>query len=92
MKSLLDSDGFNTVDKAWHNIMSELKADTLALNLCKIENLETILKECNFQLENIQKNLNEYLEAKRNYFSRFFFLSNDDLIEILGDSQKPRSI
>jgi len=32
------------------------------------------------------------LEAKRNYFSRFFFLSNEDLIEILGDSQKPKSI
>ena len=36
--------------------------------------------------------MNDYLEAKRNYFSRFFFLSNEDLIEILGDSQKPRSI
>jgi dynein heavy chain len=86
VKSLLDSEGFSTVDKAWHNIMSKLKSDTLALNLYKIENLETILKESNQQLENIQKNLNEYLEAKRNYFSRFFFLSNDDLIEILGDS------
>jgi dynein heavy chain len=72
--------------------MSELKADTLALHLHKIENLDTILRECNFQLENIQKNLNEYLEAKRNYFSRFFFLSNEDLIEILGESQKPKNI
>jgi len=72
--------------------MTELKADPLALHLHKIENLDTILRECNFQLENIQKNLNEYLEAKRNYFSRFFFLSNEDLIEILGESQKPKNI
>ena len=47
VKSLLDSDGFATVDKAWHNIMGELKRDTLALNLDKIANLEDILKESN---------------------------------------------
>ena len=72
--------------------MTELKGDTLSLHLNRIENLDQILKESNFQLENIQKNLNEYLEAKRIYFSRFFFLSNEDLIEILGESQKPRNI
>ena len=48
VKSLLDSDGFATVDKAWRNIMGELKRDTLALNLNKIDNLENILKESNF--------------------------------------------
>ena len=53
VKSLLDSEGFNTVDKAWRQIMRELKNDTLALNLFKIDNLETILKESNSQLENI---------------------------------------
>ena len=48
VKSLLDSDGFATVDKAWHNIMAALRRDTLALNLKKIDNLEAILKESNF--------------------------------------------
>lgn len=62
------------------------------MNLNKIEGLETILRESNNQLENITKNLNEYLEAKRKYFSRFYFLSNEDLIEILGESQKPKNI
>lgn len=58
----------------------------------KIDNLETILKEANNHLETIQKHLNNYLEEKRKIFSRFFFVSNEELIEILGDSQKPRSI
>ena len=48
VKSLLDSDGFSNVDKAWVKIMNELQEDTLALNLNKIENLDTILKESNF--------------------------------------------
>lgn len=72
--------------------MQELKGDTLALHMDKIDNLETILKEANNHLETIQKHLNNYLEEKRKIFSRFFFVSNEELIEILGDSQKPKSI
>ena len=88
----MDSEGFSHVDKAWQFIMQKLQMNTLALDLNKIENLEQTLSEACMQLESIQKNLNEYLESKRRYFPRFFFLSNEDLIEILGDSQKPERI
>ena len=62
------------------------------LNLHKIRNIEMLLKEADIKLERIQRNLSEYLESKRKFFPRFFFLSNEDLIEILGDSQKPERI
>ncbi|KAF7236743.1 Dynein heavy chain 2, axonemal [Varanus komodoensis] len=43
-------------------------------------------------LEEIQKSLDMYLETKRHMFPRFYFLSNDDLLEILGQSRNPEAI
>ncbi|XP_037045747.1 dynein heavy chain 2, axonemal [Bradysia coprophila] len=43
----------------------------------------------NADLELIQRALEIYLESKRQQFPRFYFISNDDLLEILGNAKKP---
>lgn len=50
------------------------------------------LGNMNEKFEVIEKSLDSYLEAKRQIFPRFYFISNDDLLQILGQGKNPEAI
>uniref|UniRef100_F7FUV5 Dynein axonemal heavy chain 6 n=1 Tax=Ornithorhynchus anatinus TaxID=9258 RepID=F7FUV5_ORNAN len=77
---------FLQVDKSWKEIMRKVNRLPNALRL-----LETFQNN-NALLDQIQKCLEAYLESKRVIFPRFYFLSNDELLEILAQTRNPQAV
>eukprot|EP00842_Homolaphlyctis_polyrhiza_P005476 jgi/Hompol1/592/HPOL_005362-RA len=83
---------FDSVNTTWASILKQILADRNALRATHVAGVLETLTEMNLQLEKIQKSLDMYLETKRQAFPRFYFLSNDDLLEILGQARDPNSV
>jgi len=80
---------FNTMDTTWRRIMDVVQAAPKAVDAPNVENLLEDLEESNRQLDIVEKGLNDFLDTKKMAFPRFFFLSNDELLEILSEGKDP---
>ncbi|XP_060580911.1 dynein axonemal heavy chain 10-like isoform X1 [Ruditapes philippinarum] len=77
---------FDQIDKTFKKIMTDThKVPTIKL-ACHAQNRLQDLEALSMGLEKCQKSLNDYLDSKRNAFPRFFFISDDELLSILGSS------
>ena len=83
---------FRQVDTSWREIMTYAFNDPPALTVFAKEGFLEELNAANDKLEQVQKGLNDYLMTKRLYFPRFFFLSNDELLEILAETKDRKSV
>ncbi|XP_070577565.1 LOW QUALITY PROTEIN: dynein axonemal heavy chain 6-like [Ptychodera flava] len=83
---------FAQVDKSWKDIMRRTEDRPNALRSATAPGVLEILQASNSNLEKIQKCLEDYLETKRLVFPRFYFLSNDELLDILAQSKNPDAV
>ena len=67
--------------------MQETSKNPKVLDACHMENRLQDLQMLGTGLEKCQKSLNDYLDSKRNAFPRFFFISDDELLSILGSHE-----
>ena len=83
---------FKRVDDEFRAILGDISRDTRVLSLSNQAGLRTKLATMLEQLQRCQKALNKFLEEKRSIFPRFYFIGDDDLLEILGQSTNPNVI
>jgi dynein heavy chain len=83
---------FDDVNATYILFTKDMYRDPNALRACNKNGLLKTLIECDDNLQIIQKQLDAYLETKRMVFPRFYFLSNDDLLEILGQQKDPKQV
>ncbi|KAK9868729.1 hypothetical protein WJX84_008574 [Apatococcus fuscideae] len=82
---------FSRIDKGWKKIMGETAKNTNVIEACTATGRKDTLQSLSNELELCQKSLSEYLEIKRCAFPRFYFVSDDELLSVLGSSD-PTSI
>lgn len=66
--------------------------EPIVMKMTEAEHLLEDLKSANEMLDEIKSGVNAFLERKRLYFSRFFFLSNHEMLQILSETQNPQNI
>ena len=87
-----ESKMFFDVDKTWRSILKTAKDLGNAFKSFTAKGLLETLQKCVVILDKVQNSLEDYLEKKRMAFPRFYFLSNDELLEILAQTRDPHAV
>ncbi|CAB3257078.1 unnamed protein product [Arctia plantaginis] len=83
---------FVEVNNIYRRFMGCVDKDPHALELAGAFGVLEQFKLASDLLEKINDGVNDYLEKKRLYFPRFFFLSNDEMLEILSETKNPLKV
>lgn len=83
---------FKSVDSEFIALMRRIANRPYAMEVLNIDNLQRTLERLGNLMNVIQRALGEYLEKQRRDFSRFYFLGDDDLLEIMGNSSEPGKV
>lgn len=83
----IESNRFVSIDAEFLQMLRKVYKTPLVMEVIAIPNILQTIQRLGDLFTGIQKSLGEYLEKERSAFARFYFLADEDLLEILGNSK-----
>lgn len=77
-----ESSKFVEVNDTWEGVLNLVATRGLFMHLCESNLITDNVPKCIHTMEGIMCSLVALLERKRGVFPRFFFLSNDELLQV----------
>ncbi len=83
---------FENNSETFKKIMKETQESPKVIQACLVPGREELLDEMSNEMEDCNKSLKEYIESKRKIFPRFYFLSPEQITDILAHATDPTSV
>jgi len=89
IKTLLpvETSRFMSISSEFLTLMKKVSKSPMVIDVLNIQGVQRSLERLADLLGKIQKALGEYLERERASFPRFYFVGDEDLLEIIGNSK-----
>ena len=82
----VESSRFQNINSEFFTVLKKVYKSPFVLDALNISGVQKSLERLAELLNKIQKALGEYLERERINFPRFYFVGDEDLLEIIGNS------
>jgi dynein heavy chain 1 len=83
----VESSRFQNINNEFMTILKKVYKSPFILDVLAIPGVQKGLDRLAEQLDKVQRALTEYLERERASFPRFYFVGDEDLLEIIGNSK-----
>jgi dynein heavy chain 1 len=83
----VESARFQNINAEFLTVMKKVYKSPFVIDVMNIQGIQKSLERLADLLNKIQKALGEYLERERASFPRFYFVGDEDLLEIIGNSK-----
>ncbi|KAH9390782.1 Cytoplasmic dynein 1 heavy chain 1 [Tyrophagus putrescentiae] len=83
----VETSRFQSISSEFLQLMKKVSKNPMIMDVMNIPGVQRSLERLSDLLGKVQKALGEYLERKRSSFPRFYFVGDEDLLEIIGNSK-----